>query len=190
MKRLTCGSKIILFLTAYAPLGIIYLIIDYKEFRYPFFEHEYFSLSLLLVIIVMLWLLYKLITYFERKASDVETMKLIKVSNMNSEILSYIFSYLLPFLDFPEERRFLVTFFLLAIIGVLYTRSDMISINPILSIFGYNIIKVEWKKDGWKKSKEAMLISKLDYFEVKEKTILDAIQMHNELFLIKGAQND
>ena len=138
--------------------------------------------------ILMLWLLYSLITYFGKKEASGGIMKVIKVSNMNSEILSYIFfSYILPFLDFPEERRLFVTLFLLAIIGVLYTRSDMICINPVLSVFGYNIIKVEWKKDNWERSKDAMLISKLDYFEVKERSTLDVIQLHNELFLIKGA---
>ena len=190
MKQLTSIAKIVLFLTAYTPLGAIYLITDYKEFRFPFFEHGLFSLILLPLMIVMLWLLYKMITYFERKESEVETMDLVKVSNMNSEILSYIFSYLLPFLDFPEERRFLVTLFLLAIVGVLYTRSDMISINPVLSTFGYNIIKVEWKQSGCEKTREAMLVSKLDYYKVKEAGALEVVQMHNELYLVKGAQND
>lgn len=184
MRRLTTFSKTILFLTAYVPLGTIYLILDYEKVTFPFFAHGYFSLALLVVMIIMLLFLFWLIRYFEIKA-DGDKMKLIKVSNMNSEILSYIFSYLLPFLDFPEDRRFFVTLFLLIIIGMLYTRSDMIGINPILSTFGYNIVKVEWKKDGWEKSKEAVLISKLDYFEIKEKNILDAIQLHSELYLVK-----
>jgi hypothetical protein len=52
---------------------------------------------------------------------------------------------------------------------------------------------VEWTKDGFPASKEAMVISKLDYFEIKERDILKATQLHNELYLIKdlkGAEND
>ena len=192
MRRLSNFSKIILFLSAYTPLGVIYLISDYEEFKYPFFKHGSFSLTLLGLMIFILLMLYWLIAYFDKKENG-ELMKLTKVSNMNSEILSYIFSYLLPFLDFPEERRLIITLFLLVIVGILYTKSDMICINPVLSIFGYNIIKVEWTKDGFPASKEAMVISKLDYFEIKERDILKATQLHNELYLIKdlkGAEND
>ena len=184
MRRLSNFSKIILFLSAYTPLGVIYLIVDYDGFKYPFFKHGSFSLTLLGIMIFVLLMLYWLITYFENKGGGL-LMRLTKVSNMNSEILSYIFSYLLPFLDFPEERRLFITLFLLAIVGVLYTKSDMICINPVLSIFGYNIIKVEWTNDKFPASKEAMVISKLDYFEIKERDILNAIQLHNELYLIK-----
>lgn len=61
----------------------------------------------------------------------------------------------------------------------------MIGINPLLSVFGYHVIKVEWTKDDWKKSKEAMVISKLDYFDIRQQQILDAILINNDLYFVK-----
>jgi len=109
---------------------------------------------------------------------------------MDGEILAYIFTYVLPFLGFPEERRLIVVLFLLLIIGILYIRSDMIGINPLLAVFGYHVIKVEWTKDEWQKPKEAMLLSKQDYFDIKQKHTVDAIQINNELFFVKEGEND
>ena len=109
---------------------------------------------------------------------------------MDNQLLSYIFTYILPFLGFPAERRIVVVIFLLIIIGVLYIRTEMIGINPVLALFRYYIIKVEWKKSGWKDARTVMLISRMDSYSLKYKMTIDAIQIYNELYLLKGNGND
>lgn len=190
MKRLTLFSKLILFLSSYIPLGIICLIIDFESFKFPFFKHHVSEFSLLVLILSLPILLFLFIRYFRKRPTGKEQMNIISVKNMDSEILSYIFTYILPFLGFPEGRRIYIIVFLLFIIGILYIRSDMIGINPLLSIFGYHILKVEWTKNDWEKSKEVTLISRFDYFHVKHCKYVDAIQIQNDLYLLRGVEND
>jgi hypothetical protein len=192
MQTLTLFSKLILFLTSYIPLGIICLIIDFEKFEFPFFKHEVCTVLLAPLIILLLPLLYLLIHHYKTKPAGREKMNIIKVENMDSQLLSYIFTYIVPFLGFPSERRIYVALFLLFIIGVLYIRSEMIGINPILALFGYHIVKVEWKKDSWEQeqSQTAMLITRLDYYKIKHSKNVNAIQMHNELYLLRGNNND
>lgn len=121
-------------------------------------------------------------------------MTIVSVENMNSGILAYIFTYILPFLGFPEERQLGVLIFLLIIIGILYVRSDMLGINPLLAIFGYHIVKIEWKMDGWPKPQEATVISKFTYYETKQSKAIDVMPIQNELhlakYLVKGVKNE
>ena len=190
MKRITLFSKLILFFSAYIPLGIIALIIDYKNFYFPFFNHGLWSLVLLLTIVILTFLLMFFIRYYKNKSSGWEKMKIIKVQNMDSEILAYIFTYVLPFLSFPKERQLIVSIFLLFLIAILYIKSDMIGINPILSLFGYHILKVEWIKDGWENSREIILISKVEYFYFKHKTEIDAVQLQKDIYFLREDSND
>lgn len=59
--------------------------------------------------------------------------------------MSYLFTYLLPFLDLDlTDGHYLasvIVFFL--IIAVIYVRSNMIYINPVLTMAGYQIFRVE-----------------------------------------------
>ncbi len=193
MKRLTPVSKIILFLTSYIPLGIILLIIDFDKFTYPFFQNEIYAFVIIILIILLPILLFFFLNHFKHRTSGWEKVKVKSVENMDSAILSYIFTYILPFLSFPEERRIVVIVFMLIIIGILYTRSDMLGINPLLAVWGYHIVKIVWKKDDWPQSKEAILISKHDYYyikQVKQSEIINVFQLQNELYLLKEENND
>ena len=113
-------------------------------------------------------------------------MKVVSVKNLDKEILAYIFSYILPFLGFPNERRLIISVFLLFIIGILYIRSDMIGINPVLAICGYHIVKIDWTKSGWHSTREATLLSNMNYFQIKHLDYIDALQVQDELYLSKG----
>ena len=105
MQKLTIFSKLILFLTSYIPLGIICLIIDFDKFQYPFFKHNIGSLLLILLIIILIILLILLLRHFRVRASGWEKMNIVKVENMDNQLVAYIFTYILPFLGFPAARR-------------------------------------------------------------------------------------
>ena len=190
MNKLTLFSKLVLFLTSYIPLGIIFLIIDYTKSSNLFFKSPSFSIPLLGVMLALLLFLFSFLSYFKNKSSPIETMKVINVNSMDGEILSYIFTYILPFLGFPSDKQLPISLFLLIIIGILYIKSDMIGINPILSLCGFHILKVELEKDGWKKSKEVILISQKDYFLLKHSEIISTIQIEKSLYLLKEIVND
>jgi hypothetical protein len=189
MKRLTVFSKLILFLTSYIPLGIICLIIDYEKAAFPFFKHGVYALVLLALIVLLPIPLFLMIRHFRRRQAGWEILKIVTVESMDKEILEYIFTYILPFLGFPEGRKVVIGLFMLVIIGILYTRSDMICINPLLAIFGYHILSVEWTKTGAEAKTKAIIISKADYFNVKQAGTITAVQVYNELYIVKGSKN-
>jgi hypothetical protein len=188
MKRLTFFSKLILFLTSYLPLGIICLIIDFESTSPLFFAHGYYSLGLLFLMVLCPILLFGMIRYFLKRTSGWEKMKIEagSVESMDRDILAYIFSYSLPFLGFPEERRIFIAVFMLFIIGILYTRSDMIGINPLLAVFGYHIVKTRWKKEDDGRATRAILISNCDHYQIEQTGMVDVIQIFNELHIVKG----
>jgi hypothetical protein len=189
MKRLSVFSKLILFLTSYIPLGIICLIIDYEKATFPFFKHGWYALALLALVVLLPFPLFLFIRHFMRRPSGWETMKIVAVESMDKEILEYIFTYILPFLGFPEGRKVIIGLFMLVLIGILYTRSDMICINPLLTVFGYHILSVEWTKTEAEAKTKAIIISKEDYFNIKQTGTVTAVQVYNELYIVKGGRN-
>ncbi len=63
--------------------------------------------------------------------------------------MSYIVSYLLPFIALPscDSGDVISLAIFIGVLAVLYINSDMIHINPVLNLMGYHIYGVE-KTDG------------------------------------------
>ena len=68
-----------------------------------------------------------------------------KTSARDSELTSYVVTYLLPFLAFSSSSWALLVSVavLFTVIAVLYVQSGMIHINPLLSLLGYHLFDVE-----------------------------------------------
>lgn len=78
-----------------------------------------------------------------------QTVTVTKISNRNSEAIGYIATYIVPFLasDFSSLFECIVFVVLMALIYVIYTNSNMILINPLLSI-RYSLLDIEYKEVG------------------------------------------
>ena len=78
-----------------------------------------------------------------------EVTKVTKISNRNSEAIGYIATYIVPFFasDFTSWFECLIFFVVMALIYTIYTNSNMILINPLLSI-KYSLLEVEYKIVG------------------------------------------
>ena len=63
----------------------------------------------------------------------------------DSETMSYIVTYLLPFLniDFSDRHAAFALGIAFAVVGVLYVNSNMLYINPVLSLAGFHLFEVE-----------------------------------------------
>jgi hypothetical protein len=190
MNRLTAFSKIILFLTSYIPLGIICLIIDFDTSSFLFFRYLVLDIGLILLILLLVILLILLGRHFRKRASDWEGMTVVSAENKNSQIITYVFSYILPFLSFPSTRRVIIGLLMLVIIGILYIKSDMIGINPMLTVFGYNIVKIKWYKIDPKKVEKATMISKLPVYQILPSNIVEVFPLKNGIYLLKEPDHD
>ena len=80
-----------------------------------------------------------------RRRSSVQHKKLVSYSRHDADVMSYIASYILPFVTFTLDQV-KQDFTLLIFIGVLlilYVRSNMIYINPMLNLAGYHLYEIE-----------------------------------------------
>jgi len=86
-----------------------------------------------------------------------------RVESRDSEVMAYIVTYLIPFLgisvsDFVDAVSLSI---MLGLIAVLYVRSNLIYINPILGLWGYRLFEVETEN-----GKISALVCKRDYVKI------------------------
>ena len=128
----------ILFLSSYFPLVLIFCVLLWGE-------KPWWVVGTLLALgiasLLVLWL------YFQRARHRmyVEQKKVTRVERRDTEVMSYIATYLIPFLSFTLNTWQQVTALVLFIVVlmVVYVHSNMIYINPVLNIVGYRLHEVE-----------------------------------------------
>ena len=162
---------LVLFITSYIPLfGLLILRQIKQNIEYLYFGNfnqesvllafKKFGLSgfLFLVAIFGYIGLKFLLTNLDNKKSNGELVKIVEVENKNNESISYISTYIVPFIFQDTNNFFDITsiFIVLAIIFFIYTKSNMIVINPILSIT-HTLYQVDYNKKG--KIKKCLLIT-------------------------------
>jgi hypothetical protein len=162
----------VLFLTSYIPLfGLLILrqIKQNREFlKFGGFSvdnillaFQKFGLSFFLLFLMLFGLigLMFLLDNLKRKINNGFIVNIRKVENKNSESIAYISTYIVPFI-FQDTNDFFdlaSIFIVLAIIYIIYTKSNMIVINPILNIT-HSLYQIEFKTGTLEKN--VLLISK------------------------------
>ena len=121
--------RIILFLSSYFPLAVIFFIV-YRC------TNPQFAWAALVLGALGLIGLFSYLTLVSRVSPL--PLNVASVNRRDSEAMSYIVTYVIPFLAFPSEAQSkalpLLIFFLT--IAVIYINSQMIHINPILNVVG------------------------------------------------------
>lgn len=126
--------KWFLFLSSYIPLFIIFTI--------KYYNYSWLLGIVIFIILSSIFVLYFSIKRAEHMSGDYYNLK--TVENKSNQFLEYILAYIIPLLGFNltsiSDIISLVLLFIL--IAILYIRSDLIYMNPVLSIIGYNLYKV------------------------------------------------
>jgi hypothetical protein len=67
------------------------------------------------------------------------------VSPRDADTMSYIVTYLVPFVDisYTAVSKSIALGILLVVVAILYVSANLIYINPILNLLGYHIFEVE-----------------------------------------------
>lgn len=125
-----------LFVSSYFPLWFVVFVLYVKD-------HPYEAAGLLAIgVISVIWMFLFLKNVQQRNGLLVHIMR---ARRCDHEALSYIVSYLLPFLALPAEGWQKITamgvFYLL--LGFLYVNTDMIHINPTLLMAKFRIYEIE-----------------------------------------------
>lgn len=127
--------RLLMFCSSYVPLILIFSIRNYDNYRY-------FTISGIIVSILLTIILLLVMIVFRQLGRA--TITLSKINYKSSDLFPYMFSYVLPFLNLNLGSYMdLITigiFFIM--LAAIYINSNMIHINPMLSLFGYKIFEV------------------------------------------------
>jgi hypothetical protein len=177
---LKIGARLTLFLVSYLPLFSI--MIFSQLYKYQNFLHfsgfdkqsalifiKYFGAISILGLFTIFGLvgLYFLFKNIDRRTqASGDTVRVKDIENMNNESISYLFTYLIPFVfqDLSDVINVVSVSVLLLVTFIIYSNSSMILINPTISI-RYSLYMIEYETSTCSSSKKGMIISKNKYLE-------------------------
>ncbi len=144
--KLRLLPSILIFLSAYSPLSIIFLIqdvdIENKCLMHPGILWPIIAVSILSCLIV--WVA----VFFIKGSRPPVAIK--KVSNRSGELINYSIPYMISFfvMDLGDTKLLLSFLFFMIIMFVITLKTHNIFINPILACMGYNLYDVRYERDG------------------------------------------
>lgn len=151
------STRALLFLSSYAPLFLILAMRGWRENRH---------LAVTLGIIALLSILALIIFLQYARKLQPSLMVIVSVKSRDGDVMSYIVTYLLPFLaiKLSDSMDIASLGLLLFVVGILYVNSNLIHTNPILSIMGYHLFEIEDEN-----KKTTTLICKRSYVKTGSK---------------------
>lgn len=174
------GARLSLFLVSYVPLFLILIIQQLYKYRdclvWGGFDYDaffcfikYFGAVFALVLVSLygvfgLWLLINNVN--RRAESSGDAVTIIDIENKNSESISYLFTYLIPFVfqDLSDPISVLSIMILLVVTFLIYTNSSMLLINPTISMW-CSLYQIEYTEHGTGKKKKGMILSRDKFLE-------------------------
>jgi hypothetical protein len=130
--------RVVLFFCSYFPLTLILCVLQYDQ--WPWWVTALVGGVFGIGSLALTWFYF----WYMRRAYG-EQKKVTSFSSHDSEVMNYIAAYLIPFVTFQLgsiKQGITLGIFVLVLL-VLYVRSNMIYINPILNFFGYHLYEVE-----------------------------------------------
>lgn len=145
-------AKFGLFLGSYSPLFMLLALLHWNNNLLGTFQYEWVSISYLPLVFIALAIVgFSTILTFLFVSSKLSPITIKpKVTDRNmQDTLAYLITYLIPFVGFTfnEINALIANIFIFGMIGFLYIQSNMIYLNPVLSILGYKILKIEVNDD-------------------------------------------
>lgn len=180
--KLNKSGKFVWFVVAYSPLFLALLIKFYFLSPFDFFTtvEIFFAGSIILAIFLKLFI--SILHYNDD--TNPRPKKCLITQSKNSEYVLFVVSYLIPFYNITFMLSDIIpTLIMLFIIGILYIRTPLFAVNPVLNLLGYNLYNAKKFEDN----KEILLISQhklvLDCYNIK------LIKLNEDIFIsnkIKG----
>jgi len=133
---ITVFVKTVLYITTFIPLLVLFTIKSY-----PFYGYYSLFFGITGIVAFVLLILYK--NYLKNK--NTVQLSVGKSISKNDEILSYLVSYVFLFLniDFLDLFDIASLTIIYLLLGIMYVNSNLIYLNPILLILGYNLYEIE-----------------------------------------------
>ncbi len=167
----TIPVRVLLFVSSYFPLWIIFGLLLFE--KHPLRAVVIAGagvVTLLLAVAYMLW---------GRRHLPPDGAKLLEFTRRDSEVMSYIATYLIPFVSFSFDSwlQMIALALFIIVLLIIYVNSNMIYINPMLNLFGYHFyeIKIEGSQRSFYYLARKRLIrdDKIDYVYVSDDILLE-----------------
>jgi hypothetical protein len=131
----------IFFLSSYTPLMGIYADLNWLS-------HRNWSIGILVAAALCCFLLW---VYLKVLAGNANTeQKLVRsVQQKEADVLNYIAAYIIPFVTFPFDdwTKGIAVVILLGTLGIVYVNSNLIAVNPVLSLLQFKLYEVMFDGD-------------------------------------------
>ena len=194
-NKLHLGARISLFIVAYLPLFMIMCFVqvyNYSDYLHwkginlesvtLFFKHfGAVSILMSLSFFGLLGFFIFLMNVKRRCKTSGRTVRIIDIENKNNESISYLFTYVIPFVfqDLSTLTNVIPIAILLIVTALIYINSSMILINPTISI-SYTLYQVTYIDIESQKQRSGMILTKSKYLE--EDDLLDIEDVGPKLF--------
>ena len=139
----------LMFISSYFPLYVFLLILQYKVYKNIDYTLTFENIYMVVFVISMIFfiLLSFLSMYLLKKSSGSEKTTITEINRTDDNIISYIFTYILPIIsfsldDFPSA---LVNFLIFILVGFIYIKMDLMYLNPLWTLQGYISYEMEDK---------------------------------------------
>lgn len=122
---------------------------------------------------------------YDKRKQGFHNVILTRVTPRDADVMAYIVTYLIPFLgiSISDPVDAVSLGIMLGLIAVIYVSSNLIYINPILSLLGYRFFEVETEN-----GKISVLVSRTDY--VKTGLPIPVVSLDNYILLEKKAKKE
>ncbi|MFZ6040300.1 hypothetical protein ACOV11_07275 [Vibrio natriegens] len=202
VNKLHLGARISLFLVSYLPLFFIMCFVQIYTYRnylnWNGISYESLSIfakyfgAVTILILISLFGIFGLIIFLKnvkrRCRTSGRTVKIVDIENKNSESISYLFTYIIPFVfqDLSTLTNIIPIAVLLLVTALIYTNSSMILINPTISI-KYTLYQVTYLDIESQKKRTGMILTKSKYLE--EDDYLDIEDVGPKLFYAESHED-
>lgn len=144
--KLRFMSSLLIFLSAYSPLSIIFLIQDF-DYAIEKIMHPQIVWPIIGISALSCFLLWAAV---RSPQTSYPPITIMSVSNRSGELINYSIPYMISFfvMDLGDLRLLLSFGFFMFIMFWLTMKTHNIFINPVLAVMGYNIYDVHYKRDN------------------------------------------
>lgn len=202
--ELKSGAKLTLFLVSYIPLFLIMCFTQLYEYRdhlvwgglsyEPLLNYiRYFGAVTVLVLMSFFGLVglrFLLPNIKRRTKSNGILVKVIDIENKNSESISYLFTYIIPFVfqDLSSITNVFAVSVLLFVTYLIYSNSSMLLINPTISMV-YSLYLIEYEDMSSKRKRKGMVLSRNKFLEEDDEIKIRSMG-HKLYFAVEGETSD
>ena len=172
-------TSILMFISAYSPLFLIFMVRDFDFEHKHYFEHPIAIYITTAIVAASIFLLFAAVG--QLKDSDM-MVKITSVKNRSTDLFNYSILYVICFfaIDLDKWGDFISMCIFLVLMLLLTLTTNSVFLNPILSLAGYGLYDLDYEINGKEGSTIILTREKLVASESRK-----LISINPYLYLIK-----